>query len=383
MTSRTVNDELGAELFFKCENFQRMGAFKFRGAFNALSRFDDRQRRAGVVTFSSGNHAQAIALSARILGLPATILMPDDAPASKAAATRGYGGNVVVYDRYNEDREAIGKKLAEEQGMTLIPPYDHPDVIAGQGTAAMELFDEVGPLDALFVPLGGGGLLSGSALAARALSPECRLYGVEPEAGNDGQQSLRSGAVVHIDTPRTIADGAQTQHLGAYTFAIIKRDVDDIFTATDAELIECMRFLAARMKIVAEPTGCLGFAAARKLKSGLKGKRVGIVISGGNIDLERFTSLLAAATDVHLPFEAARIGDLDQRRAERHRAFALLREPEDGALHRRLHFPARAAENTAGAFDAIAHQRRPRLRSSRSQRSAKRAASAAFARCAS
>lgn len=294
MTSRTVNDEFGAEVFFKCENFQRMGAFKFRGAFSALSRFDDRQRRAGVVAYSSGNHAQAIALSARILGLPATILMPHDAPASKVAATRGYGGNVVVYDRYNEDREAIGKKLAEEQGMTLIPPYDHPDVISGQGTAAMELFDEVGELDALYVPLGGGGLLSGSALSARALSPKCSLYGVEPEAGNDGQQSLRSGAVVHIDTPRTIADGAQTQHLGAYTFAIIKRDVDDIFTATDTELIECMRFLAARMKIVAEPTGCLGFAAARKLKSELKGKRVGIVISGGNIDLERFASLLAA-----------------------------------------------------------------------------------------
>jgi threonine dehydratase len=294
MTSRTINDELGAEVFFKCENFQRMGAFKFRGAFNALSRFDDRQRRAGVVAYSSGNHAQAIALSARILGLPATVLMPHDAPASKVAATRGYGGNVVVYDRYNEDREAIGKKLAEERGMTLIPPYDHPDVISGQGTAAMELFDEVGELDALYVPLGGGGLLSGSALSARALSPKCRLYGVEPEAGNDGQQSLRSGAVVHIDTPRTIADGAQTQHLGAYTFAIIKRDVDDIFTATDTELIECMRFLAARMKIVAEPTGCLGFAAARKLKSELKGKRVGIVISGGNIDLERFASLLAA-----------------------------------------------------------------------------------------
>jgi threonine dehydratase len=294
MTSRTMNEELGAEVFFKCENFQRMGAFKFRGAFNALSRFDDRQRRAGVVTYSSGNHAQAIALSARILGVPATILMPHDAPAAKAAATRGYGGNVVAYDRYNEDREAIGKKLAEEQGMTLIPPYDHPDVIAGQGTAALELLDEVGPLDALFVPLGGGGLLSGSALSARALSAQCRLYGVEPEAGNDGQQSLRSGAVVHIDTPRTIADGAQTQHLGAWTFAIIKRDVDDIFTATDTELIECMRFLAARMKIVAEPTGCLGFAAARKQKSELKGKRVGIIISGGNIDLERFASLLAA-----------------------------------------------------------------------------------------
>ena len=280
-------------MFFKCENFQRMGAFKFRGGFNALSRFDDRQRKAGVVTFSSGNHAQAIALSARLLGIPATIIMPHDAPATKMAATRGYGGNVVMYDRYTEDREAIGRKLAEEQGMTLIPPYDHPDVIAGQGTAAMELFDETGPLDALFVPLGGGGLLSGSALAARALSPQCRIYGVEPEAGNDGQQSFRSGNIVHIDTPRTIADGAQTQHLGGYTFGIIKRDVDDICTASDAELIECMRFFAGRMKIVVEPTGCLGLAAVRNTKAALAGRRVGVVISGGNIDLERFAALLA------------------------------------------------------------------------------------------
>ena len=294
LRSSTLDQRLGAQVFFKCENFQRMGAFKFRGAFNALSRFDAAQRRAGVIAFSSGNHAQAIALSARLLGIPATIIMPHDAPATKMAATRGYGGNVVMYDRYTEDREAIGRKLAEEQGMTLIPPYDHPDVIAGQGTAAMELFDETGPLDALFVPLGGGGLLSGSALAARALSPQCRIYGVEPEAGNDGQQSFRSGNIVHIDTPRTIADGAQTQHLGGYTFGIIKRDVDDICTASDAELIECMRFFAGRMKIVVEPTGCLGLAAVRNMKAALAGKRVGVVISGGNIDLERFAALLAA-----------------------------------------------------------------------------------------
>ncbi|MCO8648943.1 threo-3-hydroxy-L-aspartate ammonia-lyase, partial [Burkholderia multivorans] len=218
MTSRTVDDALGAQVFFKCENLQRMGAFKFRGAFNALSRFDAEQRRRGVVAFSSGNHAQAIALSARMLGIPATIVMPQDAPAAKIAATRGYGGTVVTYDRYTEDREQIGRELAERDGLTLIPPYDHPDVIAGQGTAAMELFDEVGPLDAVFTPLGGGGLLSGTALATRALSPDARLYGVEPKAGNDGQQSFRSGAIVHIDTPRTIADGAQTQHLGNITF---------------------------------------------------------------------------------------------------------------------------------------------------------------------
>jgi threonine dehydratase len=293
LTSRTINEAMGAEVFFKAENLQRMGAFKFRGAFNALSRFDERQRRAGVVAFSSGNHAQAIALSARILGIPATIVMPEDAPAAKVAATKGYGGTVVTYNRYTEDREAIGRRLAEEQGLTLIPPYDHPDVIAGQGTAAKELFEEIGAVDAMFVPLGGGGLLSGTALATRAMSPNAKLYGVEPEAGNDGQQSFRGGEIVHIDTPKTIADGAQTQHLGQHTFAIIRREVDDILTASDAELIDGMRFFAERMKTVVEPTGVLGFAAARNLKAQLQGKRVGIVLSGGNVDIVRFAQLLA------------------------------------------------------------------------------------------
>ena len=293
MQSRTIDAELGAQVFFKCENLQRMGAFKFRGAFNALSKFDDAQRRAGVVAFSSGNHAQAIALSAALLNIPATIIMPHDAPASKVAATKGYCGNVVMYDRYTEDREQISRKLAEERGLTQIPPYDHPDVIAGQGTAAKELFDEVGPLDALFVCLGGGGLLSGSALATRVLAPDCKLYGVEPEAGNDAQQSFRTGKIVHIDTPKTIADGAQTQHLGAYTFEIIRRDVDDVLTATDAQLVDCMRFFASRMKLVVEPTGCLGFAAARQMKGQLQGKRVGVIVSGGNVDMERFCALLA------------------------------------------------------------------------------------------
>ena len=294
MTSRTIDDALGAQVFFKCENLQRMGAFKFRGAFNALSRFNAEQRRHGVVAFSSGNHAQAVALSARILGIPATIVMPQDAPAAKMAATRGYGGNVVTYDRYTEDREQIGRDLAEKHGLTLVPPYDHPDVIAGQGTAAKELFDEVGPLDAVFTPLGGGGLLSGTALATRALSPHAQLYGVEPEAGNDAQQSFRSGTIVHIDTPRTIADGAQTQHLGNLTFPILRRDVDDILTATDGELVDCMRFFATRMKIVVEPTGCLSFAAVRRMKDALQGKRVGVVISGGNVALENFCALVSA-----------------------------------------------------------------------------------------
>jgi threonine dehydratase len=292
LTSRTADSEFGARLFFKCENFQRMGAFKFRGAFNALSRFDERQRHAGVVAFSSGNHAQAIALAARLLAMPAVIVMPHDAPAAKVAATKGYGATVVAYDRYREDREAIGKRLAEERGMTLIPPFDHPDIIAGQGTAAKELIEEAGALDALFVPLGGGGLLAGSALAARALAPACKVYGVEPEAGNDGQQSFRRGEVVRIDVPQTIADGAQTQALGGHTFPIIRRDVSDVLTASDEELVAGMRFFAERMKMVVEPTGALGFAAARRMKGELAGRRVGVIVSGGNVDLARFAELL-------------------------------------------------------------------------------------------
>jgi threonine dehydratase len=286
----------GAQFFFKCENFQRMGAFKFRGAYNALARFSPEQRRAGVITFSSGNHAQAVALSARMLGIRAIILMPLDAPAAKVQATRGYlegtGGEVVQFDRYTQDREALCAQIAAERGMTIIPPYDHPDVIAGQGTAGLELLEDVGPLDALWVCLGGGGLLSGCALAARALAPQCKVYGVEPAAGNDGQRSLREGKIVHIDTPRTIADGAQTQHLGRYTFEVIRSLVDDIHTATDEQLIEAMRFFAQRMKLVVEPTGCLGFAGALHAGVALEGQRVGVIISGGNVDLARYAQWL-------------------------------------------------------------------------------------------
>ncbi|MDC6176817.1 threonine/serine dehydratase [Ralstonia solanacearum] len=295
LTSATANALTGAELFFKCENFQRMGAFKFRGAYNALSQFTPEQRKAGVITFSSGNHAQAIALSARLLGMRAVIVMPKDAPAIKVEATRGYGGEVVFYDRYTEDREAIGRRLAEQHGLTLIPPYDHPHVMAGQGTAAKELIEETGPLDLLLVCLGGGGLLSGCATAARALSPACRIIGVEPEAGNDGQQSLRKGEIVHIDTPATIADGAQTQHLGHYTFAVIRELVDDIATVSDADLVDTMRFFAGRMKIVVEPTGCLAAAVALQQRVDVRGKRVGVIVSGGNVDLQHFARLVQAA----------------------------------------------------------------------------------------
>ena len=294
LRSATADRMLGAQLFFKCENLQRMGAFKFRGAFNSLAQFTPAQRKAGVITFSSGNHAQAIALAARLLDIPATILMPLDAPQAKMDATRGYGAEVITFDRYKEDREALTTRLAGERGLTLIPPYDHPHVIAGQGTAARELLEDTGPLDVMLVPLGGGGLLGGTALSVRALAPGCKLYGVEPEAGDDGRQSLRKGEIVHIATPNTLADGAQTQHLGQYTFGVIRRDVDDILTATDAQLVEAMRFFAERMKIVVEPTGCLGFAAACHAGLQLKGLRVGVILSGGNVDLARYAQLIGS-----------------------------------------------------------------------------------------
>jgi threonine dehydratase len=292
MTSRFVDDASGASVFFKCENFQRMGAFKFRGAFNALSRLAPDERTRGVVAYSSGNHAQAVALAARILGIDAVIVMPEDAPASKIEATRGYGGRVVTYDRYREDREEIAARESRERGSVIVPPYDHPDIIAGQGTAAAELITDSGPLDSLFVCMGGGGLLSGSVLAAKALSPACAVYGVEPQAGNDGQQSFRSGAIVRIAVPMTIADGAQTQSVGRFPFEIIRHDVTDVLTASDDQLIDCMRFFFTRMKLVVEPTGCLGFAAVRSLGRKLEGQRVGVIISGGNIDPERMASLL-------------------------------------------------------------------------------------------
>jgi threo-3-hydroxy-L-aspartate ammonia-lyase len=293
LTSRTANAIAGAELFFKCENYQRMGAFKFRGAYNALSQFTPQQRKAGVCAFSSGNHAQGIALSAQLLKMPAAIVMPLDSPAVKMAATRGYGAEVITYDRYTEDREAIGKKLSQERGMTLIPPYDHAHVMAGQGTAALELLEEVGQLDTLLVCLGGGGLISGCAVTAKYLNPKIRVIGVEPEAGNDAQQSKRSGAIVKIDTPKTIADGAQTQYVGKLTFPVIQELVDDIVTVSDVQLIEAMRFAASRMKMVIEPTGGLAMAAAMQGAVNVNGQRVGVIISGGNVDIAQFAKYLA------------------------------------------------------------------------------------------
>jgi len=293
LTSATLDAAFGARLHFKAENLQRGAAFKFRGAYNALSRLTPAQRLRGVASYSSGNHAQAVALAAKLLGMPAVIVMPGDAPAVKVAATRAHGARIVFYDRYGEDRMAICQALADSQGMAVIPPFDHPDVIAGQGTAALELFEEAGVLDALFVPLGGGGLLSGTLLAAGARCPASKVYGVEPDAGNDGQQSLRAGHIVRIETPGTIADGAQTQQLGQRTFPIIQRSVADILTVSDAALVESMRLLLEHLEVAVEPTGCLGFAGAMSMRASLQGRRVGVILSGGNVDPVQFATLAA------------------------------------------------------------------------------------------
>jgi threo-3-hydroxy-L-aspartate ammonia-lyase len=284
-TSRTIDARTGARLFFKCENLQRAGAFKFRGAYNALSRLDADQRRRGVVTFSSGNHAQAIALAGQLLDIPRVIVMPSDAPAVKRIATEGYGGEVVLYDRDTEDREAIGRRLAAERGLTLIPPYDHPHIIAGQGTAARELIEEAGPLDLLFVPCGGGGLLSGSAIAARTMAPGCKIIGVEPAAGDDATRSFRTKQLQTVNNPKTVADGARTPSLGSLTFPLVLEHVSDMTTVDDPALLKTMFYLWERLKLVIEPTGALGAAAALEGATPLAGLRVGIVLSGGNVDI--------------------------------------------------------------------------------------------------
>jgi threonine dehydratase len=286
-TSHTINARTGAEVFFKCENLQRAGAFKFRGAYNALSRLSPEQRRRGVVSFSSGNHAQAIALAGKVLDIPRVIVMPSDAPAVKRAATRGYGGEIVTYDRSLEDREAIGLRLADERSLTLIPPFDHPDVIAGQGTAARELLEDVGPLDLLLVPCGGGGLLSGSALAAEALAPSCRVIGVEPAAADDATRSFRTKTLQSCENPRTVADGARTRSLGTLTFPLMLKHVSDMTTVDDPALLRAMFYLWERLKLVVEPTGALGAAALFEGNVPVHGCRVGVILSGGNVDLSQ------------------------------------------------------------------------------------------------
>jgi threonine dehydratase len=291
MTSRTVDALSGASVFFKCENLQRMGAFKFRGAFNALSQLSADEKRRGVLAFSSGNHAQAVALAGKILGIKTLIVMPADAPRVKLEATRGYGAEVVLYQRH-ESREALSQKLSEERNLALIPPFDHPHIVAGQGTAAKELFEETGPLDALLVPCGGAGLLSGCAIAARKLAPGCRVIGVEPAAGDDVTQSFKQKKKVQIPLPDTIADGARTLSPGDVTLPLVLQNVDEMLTVTDDELLRAMFFLWERMKIVVEPTGALGACALLQKKISLQGRRVGVVLSGGNVDLKWAAEIL-------------------------------------------------------------------------------------------
>jgi threonine dehydratase len=286
LTSRTVNERTGAEVFFKCENLQRMGAFKFRGAYNAMSQLPIDERKRGVVAYSSGNHAQAVALAGKLLGIHATIVMPANAPTVKIEATRGYGAEVVLYDRRETTREEVAEKIARERGLTMIPPFDHPHVIAGQGTAAKELIEDAGPLDFLFVPCSGGGLISGCAVAASALAPACRVIGVEPEAGDDATRSFKTKTLQTCHNPDTIADGARTHALGQLTFPLVLRYVHDMVTVSDAELVRAMLFLWERMKIVVEPTGALGASGLFERGLPVAGKRVGVILSGGNVDLK-------------------------------------------------------------------------------------------------
>jgi threonine dehydratase len=295
-TSRTLDERLAARLFLKCENFQRAGAFKFRGAYNAIARLTPDERGRGILTYSSGNHAQAIALGSRLLGTAATIVMPENAPAAKRRATEGYGARIVAYDPAREKREEVAEALRREGDPVLVPPYDHADVIAGQGTTAKELFEEVGQLDLLLVPCGGGGLLSGSALSARALAPRCRVIGVEPEMADDATRSFRTGTLHAVSNPATIADGARTPSLGKLTFPLVRQNVDDMATVSDDDLVRAMRFVWERMKLVVEPTGVLGLAAALTGKVDVAGKKVGVILSGGNVDLGYALELFATTS---------------------------------------------------------------------------------------
>jgi threonine dehydratase len=290
VTSRSVDERVGARVFFKCENLQRAGAFKFRGAYNALSRLTGEERRRGVLAFSSGNHAQAVALAGRILDIPRVIVMPSDAPAVKRAATEAYGASVVPYERLTEDREEIGRRIASERGLTIIPPFNHPHIVAGAGTAALELIEEVSALDLLLVPCGGGGLLSGSALTARALAPGCRVVGVEPAAGDDATRSFRTRELQRVDNPQTVADGARTPSLGSVTFPLVLAHVSDMTVVDDEALLRSMFYLWERLKLVVEPTGALAAAALLDTDVARGAERIGVILSGGNVDLSEIAS---------------------------------------------------------------------------------------------
>ncbi|MFH9614034.1 threo-3-hydroxy-L-aspartate ammonia-lyase [Streptomyces pratensis] len=292
LTSRTLNALVGAEVFIKCENFQRVGAFKFRGAYNAAAQLSPEQLAKGIAAYSSGNHAQATALAARELGTSAVILMPEDAPRSKKEATAGYGAEIVSYDRYTQDRTALGEALAAERGLALVPPYDHPHIIAGQGTAALELLEEVGELEALIAPVGGGGLIAGSAITAKALRPGIRVVGVEPDNGDDTKRSLEAGERVTIPVPRTLADGQALPTPGEVTFAINRQLVDHIALVSDDDIRTAMRFAFERLKIVLEPSGATALAALLAGHIDNLPRRIGIIASGGNIDTQRFTEII-------------------------------------------------------------------------------------------
>jgi threonine dehydratase len=292
VTSRTLDERTGARVYLKAESLQRIGAFKFRGAYNAIAQLTPEQKRGGVVAYSSGNHAQGVALAAQLLGVPAAIVMPSDAPASKLAATRGYGAEVIQYDRHTSHRASIAEALAAERGATIVPPYDHPGIIAGQGTAALELIEDAGPLDVLLVPLGGGGLLAGSCLAASELSPNARIYGVEPEAGNDWVQSWSENRIVSIPVPKTIADGQQTTAPGELTWPIVRRHATGIVTVTDDEIRATMRFAFERLKLVLEPSGASALAALLHDKVEARNASVGIILSGGNVDPATFAACI-------------------------------------------------------------------------------------------
>jgi threonine dehydratase len=297
MTSRTLNEMAGNEVFLKCENFQRMGAFKFRGAYNAMSQLSPQEKARGVLTYSSGNHAQAIALSGKVLGVKTTIIMPDNAPSVKVAAVRGYGGDVMLYDRTKYVREDLAEEVRRERNLTLIPPFDHPHVVAGQGTAGRELFEEIPKLDMMLVPCGGGGLISGCAISAKHFNSGCRVIGVEPEAGDDGVRSFYSGKLETVHNPDTIADGARTHSLSDLTLAIMRKNVDEMRTVNDNDLIKTMKFLWERMKLIVEPTGTLGLALLFNRYLDVKNKRVGVILSGGNVDLKRACELFAMLKD--------------------------------------------------------------------------------------
>ncbi len=283
MASSTLDDRTGASVRLKCENFQRIGAFKFRGAYNAIAQIPAAERSRGVVAFSSGNHAQAAALVGRLLDIRTTIVMPADAPLIKRLATAGYGAEVQLYDPQTGSREALAQEIQERRGSILIPPYDHPDIIAGQGTAALEFYDQTGELDMLLVPCGGGGLLSGSAVAARGVMPGCRVIGVEPELADDAARSFRTGVLQTVNNPPTIADGTRTPSLGRLTFPLIQANVDAFATVSEAAICAAVRFLFYRLKLVVEPSGALGVAALLSGAVRARG-RVGVIISGGNVD---------------------------------------------------------------------------------------------------